>query len=93
MSPYDLAMECKRVVESEFGLNKVCLVVPGPPPKGERVRLDRTTRRKCPMGEIANWQDDPPRTVAYFDAIEVLAWLHTQGLIHVDVQRKPEPTP
>lgn len=67
------------------GLDKVLFVVPGPRngPTGRAIRLDRTSRKKCPMGEVANWQDDPPRTVAYFDAIEVLAWLAARGLIKV----------
>lgn len=88
MTPSELAAECKRVVESEHGLRRVCLVVPGPPPRGKRVRLDRTSRRKCPMGEVVSWQDNPPRTVALFDAIEVLAWLHARGLVAVDVRAR-----
>lgn len=89
MTPHDLALECKRVIESEFGLNRISLVVPGPPPRGERIRLDRTSRRKCPMGAVMNWQDDPPRTVAIFDAVEVLAWLHANGLVEVDAKVAP----
>lgn len=91
MTPHELALECKRVIESEHGLRFVCLTIPGPPPRGERVRLDRTSRRKCPMGEVANWQDDPPRTVAYFDAVEVLAWLAARGLVQVDARVREEP--
>jgi len=42
------------------------------------------------MGEVANWHDNPPRTVAYFDAIDVLAWLHAKGLVNVDAtERRP----
>ena len=80
----DLALECSRVIESGT-MTKVCLVVPGPPPRGRRVRIDRGSgnRRRCPMGEVANWQDNPPRTVAYFDALEVLAWLAAIGAIEV----------
>ena len=88
MKPNELALECKRVIESEFGLTKVCLVVPGPPPRGERIRLDRTTRKRCPMGEVANWQDNPPRTVAYFDAVDVLAWLAASGAVEVEARVK-----
>lgn len=73
MKPTELAEACQRAIDT--GLSRVLLVIPGPPPRGERVRIDRSNRRKCPMGEIANWQDNPPRTVAYFDAAEVLAWL------------------
>jgi hypothetical protein len=83
VTPRELARECKRVIDSEHGLNKVFLTIPGPPPRGQRVRLDRTSRRKCPMGEVANWQDNPPRTVAYFDALDVLAWLAANGLVDV----------
>ena len=89
MTPVEMALECKRVIESDLGIKMIFLVVPGPPPRGPRVRLDRTTRRKCPMGTIANWQGDPPRTVAYFDAIEVLAWLAARGLVEVDVSSWP----
>ena len=89
MTPHELALECKRVIESEFGLTYVSIVIPGPPPRGEHVRLDRASRRKCPMGEVVNWQDDPPRTVAMFDAIEVLAWLHARGLVEVVPVVKP----
>lgn len=84
MTPHELALECKRAIESEHGLGKLSLVVPGPPPRGERVRLDRSSRRRCPMGEVLNWQDDPPRTVALFDAIDVLAWLAARGLVEVE---------
>jgi hypothetical protein len=84
VTPMELALECKRVIESEHGLTKVCLVVAGPPPRGERIRLDRTSRKKCPMGEPANWTERG--TVAYFDAVEVLAWLAARGLVQVEVQ-------
>lgn len=88
MTPLDLALDCKRVIEG--GMKRVLLVIPGPPPRGERIRLDRTSRRKCPLGEVANWQDDPPRTVAYFDAVEVLAWMHANGLVKVDARPASE---
>lgn len=84
MSPLELALECKRVIESPHGLSLIQLVIPGPPTRGERIRLDRTSRKKCPMGEVANWQDNPPRTVAWFKAIEVLAWLVARGLVQCD---------
>ena len=81
MTPMELVLECKRVIESEHGINKVCLVIPGTP-RGLTVRLDRASRRKCPMGEVVDWKDNPPRVVAYFDAIEVLAWL----TVHMKVE-------
>ena len=91
MTPHGLALECERVIE--FGLDRLCLVVPGPPPRGARVRLDRTSRKRCPMGEVMNWQHDPPRTVALFDALEVLAWLAARGLVQVETQTAPLPHP
>lgn len=89
VTPMELALECKRVVED--GRRTVTIVVPGPPPRGQRVRLVRTNRRKCPMGEVADWMDDPPRTVGLFDAYEVLAWLSALGLVTVDVRTVEEP--
>jgi hypothetical protein len=56
------------------GITYVCLVVPGPPPTGLRVFIDRENRRG-PKGEVANWLDNPPRTVAYFDCRKVLAYI------------------
>jgi hypothetical protein len=85
MHPEDLARRCAEVIEQ--GLTYVCLTVAGQVPRrGRLVRLDRSSRRKCPMGEIANWQDNPPRVVAYFDAIEVLAWLAANGLVKVEAK-------
>lgn len=75
----DIVHSCKRAIEADI---KVCLVVPGPPPRTETVRLV-PGRKRCPRGEIANWKDDPPRTVAYFDPIEILAYFVAQGLIKV----------
>lgn len=89
MTPDELAQECKRVIENEYGMNMLCLVIPGPPPRGQKVRLDRTSRRKCPMGDIANWMNDPPRVVAYFNAVDVLAWLVARGLVTVDAHISP----
>ena len=86
MTPHELAQQCAEAIES--GRRQVCIVVPGPPPRGVRIRLDRTSRKRCPMGEVANWQDNPPRTVAYFDAIEVLAWLAASGAVEVEARSK-----
>ena len=86
MTPHELAQQCATAIES--GLRQVCIVVPGPPPRGERVRLDRASRRKCPMGEVVGWRDDPPRTVAYFDAMDVLAWLAASGAVEVEARVK-----
>ena len=84
MTPFEMAMECKRVIESEHNLKYVCLVVPGPP-YGRRKRLIAQDR-KSPLGEIAN--ADESRSVCYFDAIEVLAYLAGRGLIKVDARVK-----
>lgn len=83
MTDEELAVECHRVIANR--LTQVLLVVPGPPPRGELIRIDRTSRRKCPMGRPANWQDDPSRTVAYFDALEILTWLRATGQIEREV--------
>lgn len=85
MTVEELVLECQRVLDA--GLEMVRLTVPGSA-TGERIRLDRAGRRKCPMGAVLCWHDDPPRTVALFDAIEVLAWLHARGLVVIDVQEK-----
>lgn len=82
----EIAELCSERINNK--LTKVLLVVPGKPPRGRRVRLDRTSRRKCPMGEVANWQDNPPRTVAYFDAVDVLAWMVANG--HARVMGGPK---
>ena len=74
MTPEQLAVECARV--HKLGLSRIQLVIPAEP-RGERIRLDRTSRRKCPMGEVLCVKDvdGHPETVAVFDAFEVLAWL------------------
>jgi hypothetical protein len=84
MTPNELALECGRVIEG--GMTYVQLVVPGAPPRGERIRLDRFGRGRCPMGQVVNWQDNPPRTVAHFKAIDVLAWLAAKGLVMVEAK-------
>ena len=85
MTPMELALECKRCIEAN--IERVCIVVPGPPPRYRRIRLARS--EVSPLGEVANWQDDPPRTVAYFNAIDVLAWLTARGAIHLTVRFQP----
>lgn len=74
----DLVKACQNAIDRGI---QVCLVVPGPPPCNT-VRLV-PGRKKCPRGEIVNWQDNPPRTVAYFDPIEVVAYLAALGLVRV----------
>lgn len=82
MKVEELAAKCVEALNRK--LKKVLLVIPGSQPRGHRVRLIRgKSRAKCPMGEIVGWEDDPPRTVAYFEAMSVLAFLAAKGLIEV----------
>lgn len=75
MTPIELAAACGEALER--GVDRVSLVVPCKrPPRGRTIRLVRTDR-KCPRGELANWQDGS--AVAWFDAVEVLAWLIASG--------------
>jgi len=67
---------------TEAGLDRVCLVVPTRrAPRGPRVRLDQTSRSACPMGEVACYHPDPPRVVAWFDALDVVAWMIARGMV------------
>lgn len=87
MTPAELAAKCVEVLNNPNGLKEVLLVIPGPPPRGKMVRLDRTSRAKCPLGEPVNYSEERG-TVAYFDAMEVLAWLAARGMI--DVREAPK---
>lgn len=89
MTPAELAERCAEVINSPYGLKKVLLVVPGQVPRGFRVRLDRTSRKKCPMGEAVNFVEGRG-VVAYFDAMDVLAWLTANGLVDVQAARAEE---
>ena len=79
--PAGIAQACSEAINGGTGF--VTLVVPGPAPRGPRVRLDRSHRRACPMGELLNWQDDPPRCVVRFDALDVLAYLAARGMVQI----------
>jgi hypothetical protein len=81
----DLVARCMEVINSPHGNTEVLLVIPGGPPRGKRVRLVGKKFGKCPMGEPVNWQDNPPRTAAYFNAMDVLAWLAANGVVKVDI--------
>jgi hypothetical protein len=87
MTVAELAVACASALETEHGT--VALVVPGAAPRGERVRLDRGHRRKCPMGEVLNWQEDRG-TLARFDAADVLAYLAANGLIQLEIAGSEE---
>ena len=81
MTPAELAAQCAEAIEG--GWEHVQLVIPGHA-RGNKVRLDRVTRRKCPMGEHVC--DLENATLAAFNAIEVLAWLAANGLVVVEVE-------
>ena len=85
MSPEDLARKCVHAING--GWEHVQLVIPGHV-RGQRVRLDRTSRRKCPIGERVC--DLEVSTLAAFDAREVLAWLVANGAISLP-QHPPQP--
>ena len=76
MSPEELARKCVHAINC--GWEHVQLTIPGHV-RGQRVRLDRTSRRKCPIGERVC--DLEVSTLAAFDAREVLAWLVANGAI------------
>ena len=78
----EMVAACVEAINSPHGLKKVLLVVPGQAPRGYRVRLDRTSQKKCPMGEAVNFVEGRG-VVAYFDAMDVLAWLTANGLVDV----------
>lgn len=77
----ELLSACKTAIETPEGAGKIVLTIPGPEPRGARIRLDRATRKKCPMGEILCVGHEG--TVAMFDAVDVLAWLAAQGAVKV----------
>lgn len=85
MSPEELARKCVHAING--GWEHVQLVIPGHV-RGQRVRLDRTSRRKCPIGERVC--DLEVSTLAAFDAHEVLAWLAANGAISLP-QQPPHP--
>jgi len=85
MSPEELARKCVHAING--GWEHVQLVIPGHV-RGQRVRLDRTSRRKCPIGERVC--DLEVSTLAAFDAHEVLAWLAANGAISLP-QQPPQP--
>lgn len=75
----DIARACVSAIEG--GRKFVVLVVEGAAPRGRKIRIERGTRAKCPMGEVVSFTASG--TVAHFDAIEVLAWLAARGLVEV----------
>lgn len=80
MDAKELATRCVKAIEG--GWEYVQLVISGPHVKGNRVRLDRTSRRKCPIGEHVC--DLEHGTLAAFRAVEVLGWMVANGMIEVD---------
>jgi hypothetical protein len=80
VTPAELASACVRTLNDD--LDRIALVIPmRRAPRGRRIRLDQKSRARCPLGEVAYHNPDPPRTVAWFDAREVLAWLAAHGLV------------
>lgn len=66
-----------------MGKTEVRLVVPGLPTRGSvRVRLDRKTRTKCPLGKVECSVNG--NTVAHFNCKEVIEYLS----IKLGVQRE-----
>lgn len=86
MTPHDLALECKRVLESEHGLSRVSIVLPRQP--GRFSRRMRLAGPGSPLGEVACVNTDG-HTVCYFDALDVLAWLSVRELVNVEVRSRP----
>ena len=88
MRPQELAAKCAKAItdSTEHGLPNedacILLVLPKgwkPPPR-------------FPRGRTAQWKEDGTR-VAYFNAMNVLAWLVASGDIEVrtiTLKRKPE---
>jgi len=57
-----------------YGKTEVRLVVPGLPTRGSvRIRLDRKTRTKCPLGKVECSVNG--NTVAHFNCKEVIEYL------------------
>lgn len=79
MNPLDLVLRCKRAIEQGDG--RITLVVPGPAPRGEKVKLTRG-RGRAPMGEVLSWTEEAG-TVAVFEAIDLLAYLAAKGFVDV----------
>jgi len=77
----EMALECKRVLEHENGLSKVAFVLPRRPGRAARMRLAGS---RSPLGEIA-CVNTRGHTVCHFDAIDVLAWLSTQGIMQIAI--------
>jgi hypothetical protein len=90
MTPLEMALACKRVIESPFGLRSVAFVLPRTPGRGRRMRL---AGPESPLGEVACVNADG-HTVCHFDAIDVLAWLSAKDLVDVQVTTSdPSATP
>lgn len=78
MSPLELAIACKKAIETAAYKNLITIVVPFGPPRGRRIRLAGS---RSPLGDVISFGEHPPRTTALFDAYDVLAWLHANNLV------------
>lgn len=76
-----IATECNRRLS--IGLEMIALTRPGPPPRCRRVRL---AGRNSPLGEVANWTEDRG-LVAYYPALDVLAWCIAHGALPTEPPR------
>lgn len=75
MNPAALAVACASAVQADEPLR---LVIRGVRTKAPEVHLDHRAR-KGPLGAVAYTLENPTRVVAYFDPVEVLAYLSTVG--------------
>lgn len=85
MSIHELVDLCNKSFNSGIGVK---LVLPGRPPRGSKARFDRTSKRKCPMGEILC--HTKKGTTALFDPLEIIAYLCATGAVRIDVVVKGE---
>lgn len=86
VTPFDMALECKRVLESEQGLRFVAFVVPRKPRGASRLHL---AGKGSPLGEISCVNSDG-HTVCRFDPIDVLAWLAANEMVPIEIVRRTE---
>lgn len=80
MTIQDLVDLCGESFKNNIGVK---LVLPGRPPRGAMVRFDRSSKRKCPMGEILCHTKNG--TTALFDPLEIIAYLCATGEVRIDV--------
>jgi hypothetical protein len=82
-----MAAECARVLQG--GMERVTFVVDRKPTRSGRVRL---TPKSGPWGEVACVNADGA-TVAWFKALDVLAWMGANGMVKITVVPKAPGVP